>query len=61
LLTFIARKREILNLPKEMRHVLRLCEDSFSERVWEWAWVLLIGAILASGERTVAAIVRVMG
>ncbi|HEY1352237.1 MAG TPA: hypothetical protein VGF67_21680 [Ktedonobacteraceae bacterium] len=41
--------------------MLRLCEDSFSERVWEWAWVLLIGAILASGERTVAAIVRVMG
>jgi len=29
--------------------------------VWEWAKVLLIGAILAPGERTVAAIVRVMG
>src|SRR5262249_2676075 len=32
-----------------------------SERVWEWAKVLLIGAILAPGERTVAAILRVMG
>jgi len=29
--------------------------------VWEWAKVLLIGAILAPGERTVAAILRVMG
>jgi DDE superfamily endonuclease len=29
--------------------------------VWEWAKVLLIGAILAPGERTVTAILRVMG
>src|SRR5581483_3438764 len=28
---------------------------------WEWAKVLLIGAILTPGERTVTAIVRVMG
>jgi hypothetical protein len=41
--------------------VLRTFEASFSERVWEWAKVLLIGAILAPGERTAAAIVRVMG
>jgi hypothetical protein len=41
--------------------VLRQFETIFSERVWEWAKVLLIGAILAPGERTVAAILRVMG
>jgi hypothetical protein len=29
--------------------------------VWEWAKVLLIGAILTPGERTVTAILRVMG
>ena len=48
-------------LPKRIRHVLRHFEGGFSERVWEWAKVLLIGAILAPGERTVAAILRVMG
>jgi hypothetical protein len=41
--------------------VLRHFEEAFSERVWEWAKVLLIGAILTPGERTVAAILRVMG
>jgi len=41
--------------------VLRQFEMVLSERVWEWAKVLVIGAILAPGERTVAAILRVMG
>jgi hypothetical protein len=48
-------------LPKKIIQVLRQFEEVFSERVWEWAKVLLIGAILAPGERTVAAILRVMG
>jgi len=51
----------MLNLPKKLMPVLRHFEAIFSERVWEWAKVLLIGAILAPGERTVAAILRVMG
>src|SRR5260370_6781569 len=51
----------MLTLPKGIIHVLRHFEAVFSERVWEWAKVLLIGAILAPGERTVAAILRVMG
>jgi DDE superfamily endonuclease len=51
----------MLTLPKKIIHVLREFEEVFSERVWEWAKVLLIGAILAPGERTVAAILRVMG
>ncbi len=51
----------MLTLPKKIIHVLRHFEEVFSERVWEWAKVLLIGAILAPGERTVAAILRVMG
>lgn len=50
-----------MTLPKRIIHVLRQFETVFSERVWEWAKVLLIGAILAPGERTVAAILRVMG
>lgn len=51
----------MLNLPKGIIHVLRYFEEAFSERVWEWAKVLLVGAILAPGERTVTAILRVMG
>jgi len=33
----------------------------FSRRVWQHVQVLLVGAILASGKRTVAALLRVMG
>jgi hypothetical protein len=51
----------MLTLPTRIIHVLRHFEAVYSERVWEWAKVLLIGAILAPGERTVAAILRVMG
>src|SRR6266567_4639737 len=51
----------MLTLPKGIIHVLRQFEAVLSERVWEWAKVLLIGALLAPGERTVAAILRVMG
>jgi DDE superfamily endonuclease len=51
----------MLNLPKRIRQVVRSFEEALSERVWEWAKVLLIGAILAPGERTVTAILRVMG
>src|SRR5207248_2301635 len=55
------KKEEMLTLPKRIIQVLRQFETVFSERVWEWAKVLVIGAILAPGERTVAAILRVMG
>src|SRR5690348_5332076 len=48
-------------LPRKIIHVLRQFEIIFSERVWEWAKVLLIGAILAPGERTVTSVLRVMG
>lgn len=51
----------MLNLPKGIIQVLRCFEEAFSERVWEWAKVLLMGAILTPGERTVAAILRTMG
>lgn len=49
------------NLPAAIIQVLRHFELAFSERVWEWAKVLLIGAILAPGIRTVTAALRVMG
>ena len=48
-------------LPPEIVRVLRVFEDVFSERVWDWVQVLVVGAILAPGQRTVAAVLRVMG
>lgn len=49
------------DLPEAIITVLRHFELAFSERVWEWAKILLIGAILAPGKRTVTAALRVMG
>ena len=49
------------DLPDAIIHVLRHFESVFSERVWEWAKVLLVGALLAPGIRTVTAALRVMG
>ena len=49
------------DLPDAIIPVLRHFEIVFSERVWEWAKVLLVGAILAPGIRTVTAALRVMG
>jgi hypothetical protein len=49
------------DLPEAIILVLRHFELAFSEPIWEWAKVLLVGAILAPGIRTVAATLRVMG
>ncbi|MCA1702473.1 MAG: transposase [Actinobacteria bacterium] len=51
----------MVTLPTEIIRVLRPFEAVFSERVWDWVKVLLVGAILAPGPRTVAAALRVMG
>jgi hypothetical protein len=49
------------NLPMAIIHVLRQFEAVFSDRVWDYAKVLLVGAILAPGVRTVTAALRVLG
>jgi hypothetical protein len=49
------------DLPEAIITVLRHFELVFSERVWEWAKILLVGAIVAPGTRTVASVLRVMG
>src|SRR5262245_57549742 len=49
------------DLPDAIIHILRHFESVFREQVWEWAKVLLVGAILAPGKRTVTAALRVMG
>ena len=49
------------DLPEAIIRVLRHFELAFSEPIWEWAKILLVGAILAPGIRTVTATLRVMG
>jgi hypothetical protein len=49
------------DLPPAIITVLRHFELVFREQVWEWAKILLVGAILAPGKRTVTAALRVMG
>lgn len=48
-------------LPKEFVPLIVTFASLFSKRVWSSAIVLLVGAILAPGKRTVSAILRVMG
>jgi hypothetical protein len=51
----------MLPLPPAIIGVLRQFEACFSARVWAWAEILLVGAILCPGQRTVTAVLRVMG
>jgi hypothetical protein len=48
-------------LPTQMIRVLLPFVPLFSKRVWQHAQVLLVGAILAPGTRTVSSTLRVMG
>jgi hypothetical protein len=48
-------------LPTTMLHLLNLFAPLFSRRLWPHVQVLVAGAILAPGKRTVSAALRVMG
>ena len=48
-------------LPAEIIEVIRPFAQVFSERIWDWVQVLVGGAILAPGKRTVTAALRIMG
>ena len=51
----------MLTLPIEFINLMTPFAPLFSGRVWQHAQVLLVGAILAPGQRTVTAALRVMG
>ena len=51
----------MLNLPVEFTCVMLVFAPLFSKRVFTHVQVLVVGAILAPGKRTVTAILRVMG
>jgi hypothetical protein len=48
-------------LPSEIMTLFQMFAPVVSERIWDWAQVLLVGAILTPKQRTVCAILRVMG
>jgi len=52
---------EVRTLPTPMIQILAPLAPLFSERVWQYVQVLLAGAILALGKRTVASALRAMG
>lgn len=51
----------MLTLPNEYITILTSFARLFSKRIWHSVQVLLIGAILTPGQRTVAAVLRIMG
>jgi hypothetical protein len=51
----------MLTLPVEFTNLMMVFAPLFSWRVWQHAQVLLVGTILAPGQRTVTAALRVMG
>jgi hypothetical protein len=51
----------MLPLPMEIIAVLQPFAPAFRIGVWEWAQVLVVGASLAPGGRTVTAVLRVVG
>src|SRR4051794_27752356 len=52
---------KVRTLPKEMIRVLAPFEPLFAESVWQHPQVLLAGAILAPGRRTVSSALCAMG
>ena len=51
----------MLTLPTEYITILEAFACVFTKRIWLHAQILLMGAILAPGQRTVTAILRIMG
>lgn len=49
------------SLPLAVQSVILSFAPLFSKRIFDHARILLVGAILAPGKRTVSAILRVMG
>jgi hypothetical protein len=51
----------MLAMPKEFTDLIATFAPLFTKRVWHHVQVLLVGAMLAPGKRTVTAALRVMG
>ena len=51
----------MLTLPDEYNTLFAHFQPFFSKRVWKLALILLVGAMLAPGKRTVTAVLHIMG
>jgi hypothetical protein len=51
----------MLVVPKEITNLMTTCAPLFTTRVWQHVHILLVGAILSPGTRTITAVLRVMG
>lgn len=51
----------MLTLPQEIMVIFTPFMQIFSTRIWDWVQVLVLGAILAPGKRTVSSVLHVMG
>jgi hypothetical protein len=51
----------MLTVPVTLTRLIVKFAPWFSKRVWTHAQVLVVGALLAPGKRTVTAVLRVMG
>ena len=48
-------------LPQEIMVIFAPFMQIFSRRIWDWVQVLVVGAMLAPGKRTVSSVLHVMG
>jgi len=51
----------MLAVPVTLTRLIVKFAPRFSKRMWEHVQVLVVGALLAPGKRTVTAVLRVMG
>src|SRR2546422_736617 len=51
----------MLTVPVALTRLIVKFAPLFSKRIWEHVQVLVVGALLAPGKRTVTAVLRVMG
>ena len=51
----------MLTLPSEYLTLIQAFAPIFSKGIWSHIQVLVLGAILAPGKRTVSAVLRIMG
>jgi len=51
----------MITIPLEMMLILKPFAPAFSDRIWDLVQLMVVGAILAPGKRTVTAVLRVMG
>jgi DDE superfamily endonuclease len=51
----------MLTLPAEIMVIMQHFSPVFSDRIWDWVQVMVMGAIMAPHKRTVTSVLRMMG